>query len=679
MASGANADYGYTSYLSNNAGASNSTNYLTLGYPNRKQENNSSLQQQFTLPTKRNSKYMNGDMPYQPSTKYGSTNDIAYASLDTGNKRDAYSALAYSALAYENGTMNGAGQKFTNSTEKFSSFYNNYLNGQGGNAYAPDYMGNYAPKSSDYYKNSFTTKPHHEIASASASTYSMNPAAEAYNHAHMNSFYNGNVKTPSENYLSQNGQAYASNGYHTMRPESSLVKEAKEVKVVAGKQYDPADAQNFFQSLLTNQKAKEDVTKKNGFSIFTEGQRTPLTNNSSTPIDKGKAKDSNKVKFDDKDNKKEFEKLKSKFNEPNGTRMPSATRQADVQQRRSLFENQGAERSREARSRSRKPEKDGQKSTEAKIVSNVDYRKAYLADKDSSGSSSEKRADTVAIKVNHGPPPPPPLTARSNGSTSRNEFSVSPSLKAKLNENKANGQKENYQNNANKMATDFDKLYHTNYQQNQYHQSPRIRNSTENLNQESRASYSTDYFSNNRVTSEEKMATLYRINRKNRSSLTPGVLAVKRLPHESTEIISSYDSGPSNGLITKTNLPNLSGIDYFYKSRNENRINISNFLKLPKNGDITQFSELESILTSGKIPTKYQTHIISSSNPNDKNFPLPWITKNNRGSKQKTFYQSYSEENDRRKKEGNGFLMLLPGIAIPIDNDILESDEGSNQ
>ncbi len=39
------------------------------------------------------------------------------------------------------------------------------------------------------------------------------------------------------------------------------------------------------------------------------------------------------------------------------------------------------------------------------------------------------------------------------------------------------------------------------------------------------------------------------------------------------------------------------------------------------------------------------------------------------------FYESYSKENDKRKKEGNGFLMLLPGIAIPIDTDAGESDE----
>ena len=42
------------------------------------------------------------------------------------------------------------------------------------------------------------------------------------------------------------------------------------------------------------------------------------------------------------------------------------------------------------------------------------------------------------------------------------------------------------------------------------------------------------------------------------------------------------------------------------------------------------------------------------------------------------FYENYSKENDKRKKEGNGFLMLLPGIAIPIDTDAGESDEDNS-
>jgi hypothetical protein len=42
------------------------------------------------------------------------------------------------------------------------------------------------------------------------------------------------------------------------------------------------------------------------------------------------------------------------------------------------------------------------------------------------------------------------------------------------------------------------------------------------------------------------------------------------------------------------------------------------------------------------------------------------------------FYENYSKENDKRKKEGNGFLMLLPGIAIPIDTDAGDSDEDNS-
>lgn len=44
----------------------------------------------------------------------------------------------------------------------------------------------------------------------------------------------------------------------------------------------------------------------------------------------------------------------------------------------------------------------------------------------------------------------------------------------------------------------------------------------------------------------------------------------------------------------------------------------------------------------------------------------------------KSFYKYYAKENDRRKREGNSFLMLLPGIAIPIDTDAGESEDESN-
>lgn len=79
------------------------------------------------------------------------------------------------------------------------------------------------------------------------------------------------------------------------------------------------------------------------------------------------------------------------------------------------------------------------------------------------------------------------------------------------------------------------------------------------------------------------------------------------------------------------------------------------------------------------------------------NYDDPWNYKEFKNGK--NFYENYARENDRRKKEGkknlewykknnknannlkfkgNGFLMLLPGIAIPIDTDAGDSDDGNS-
>jgi hypothetical protein len=57
---------------------------------------------------------------------------------------------------------------------------------------------------------------------------------------------------------------------------------------------------------------------------------------------------------------------------------------------------------------------------------------------------------------------------------------------------------------------------------------------------------------------------------------------------------------------------------------------------------------------------------------------LNQITNGKDSKNDKSFYKYYAKENDRRKREGNSFLMLLPGIAIPIDTDAGESEDESN-
>lgn len=80
-----------------------------------------------------------------------------------------------------------------------------------------------------------------------------------------------------------------------------------------------------------------------------------------------------------------------------------------------------------------------------------------------------------------------------------------------------------------------------------------------------------------------------------------------------------------------------------------------------------------------ELSEPYKRGYVQEMQPNDsyENAALPWNTKDPKG--EKNFYESYAKENDRRKKEGNGFLMLLPGIAIPIDTDAGESDEDASE
>lgn len=74
---------------------------------------------------------------------------------------------------------------------------------------------------------------------------------------------------------------------------------------------------------------------------------------------------------------------------------------------------------------------------------------------------------------------------------------------------------------------------------------------------------------------------------------------------------------------------------------------------------------------SGKQPHQPRTPDFPPNYYEEPSFP--WDIRDS-----KNFYEVYSKENDRRKREGNSFLMLLPGIAIPIDTDADQSDDAGS-
>ncbi|RNA27291.1 hypothetical protein BpHYR1_034280, partial [Brachionus plicatilis] len=124
------------------------------------------------------------------------------------------------------------------------------------------------------------------------------------------------------------------------------------------------------------------------------------------------------------------------------------------------------------------------------------------------------------------------------------------------------------------------------------------------------------------------------------------------------------DAGVKNSkkdekLTTATNLPQLDKIDYVLKTNDDKLLtNIIPYLDDKKDNR----------------NKREQRKLTKNLNLNEYKLDDNAWSCNISG---KNFYESYAKENDRRKKEGSGFLMLLPGIAIPIDTDAADSDESS--
>lgn len=172
---------------------------------------------------------------------------------------------------------------------------------------------------------------------------------------------------------------------------------------------------------------------------------------------------------------------------------------------------------------------------------------------------------------------------------------------------------------------------------------------------------------------QQKIGTLYAPKRKQLN----GVIShdyVKTVESVETFSTTEDNNTNSNNYMNKVNLPNIDGIDYYYRSKNDNKINISNYLNIPSHGSYSQtpyMNEFNNLL-SGKPCNLQFKPLVQPIKTYDKSPSLPWMKAHG---KSKNFYQNYMEENNKRKKEGNPFLMLLPGIAIPVDNDIIDSDD----
>ncbi|CAF0721698.1 unnamed protein product [Brachionus calyciflorus] len=135
--------------------------------------------------------------------------------------------------------------------------------------------------------------------------------------------------------------------------------------------------------------------------------------------------------------------------------------------------------------------------------------------------------------------------------------------------------------------------------------------------------------------------------------------------NQNKDVILKNSNKKEDKLLVSTNLPQLDKIDYVLKT-NDDKL-LTNIL--PYQDEKKSRSKRSDVRKGAKNNFYLNEYKLDESDP--------WPLTKDFNQNGKNFYENYARENDRRKKEGNGFLMLLPGIAIPIDTDAADSDESS--